>query len=327
MLFQKRQNDNEGVFISTVGSHFTLLKAAPVTRVSLFKNGSKVFESIMWQGMSLKNIPFDNIYISSDVIQDITIWAGQQPIDVQEPSIRQQTIRADQVFISNGINTLLENDPARVIARVECDKDIWIGGENMAVVLGTPQNARRYKAGQEFEIRAYGHVNCYISDTAQAVLFDNDGSVSNVAVPWEYGTVRTRTELENLGVPYFDIEIPARMAGVPFKLKVLLQFDEGVTAHGSKLFITQGDPTTEALDNTGFVSGGVSPGTYEYEGNQHLKWPNGLSVGVHRVFMVDETTSAGYTAGQTVGTRFLKVWTENNVFALAGTCQVMQERG
>ena len=199
MLFQKRQNDNEGVFISTVGRFFSLLKAAPVTRVTLYKNGSKVFDSVMWQGMSLHNIEFDNIYIHSDVIQDITVWAGHEPVDIQEPSLRQQTIRADQVFISNGINTLLENDPARVIARIECDKDIWVGGENMDVVLGTPQNARKYKAGQEFTIEAYGNINCFITNDAEAVLFENTELLSNVAVPWEYGAVRTRTELENAG--------------------------------------------------------------------------------------------------------------------------------
>jgi len=325
MLFQKRQNDNEGVFISTVGRFFSLLKAAPVTRVTLYKNGSKVFDSVMWQGMSLHNIEFDNIYIHSDVIQDITVWAGHEPVDIQEPSLRQQTIRADQVFISNGINTLLENDPARVIARIECDKDIWVGGENMDVVLGTPQNARKYKAGQEFTIEAYGNINCFITNDAEAVLFENTELLSNVAVPWEYGAVRTRTELENAGVPYFDVEVPQRMDGVEFKVYAILEVLADNQTIQPRLYYTVGDPTTEELSDFGWASGGP------YNNGRTFTWDDTstsvtLSAGVHRFFLVDESTSYA-SKGDPANTRFHKVWTENNVYALAGTCQVLVERG
>jgi len=320
---------NAGIHAQIVGkaTDFFLLKCVVGTRAIFFNQGSEKMNTEVWQGMSLSGFNYDEVHIFSDQNQEVILWSGETPFDFSPQTERQKTIRAEQAFISNGIQKLLDYDPNRLTARIECDKDIWVGGENMGVVLGTPQNARKYKAGQEFEVTAYGDVNCFIANDAEAVLFEQaSGSAGAVAVPWEYGRNRTRTELENLGAPYFDFEVPARMAGVPFKIKVQIEIDEGTTSQGLKLFITEGDPTTEPLTSTGFTSGGASAGIVEYEGNQHLQWPNGLPVGVHRVFMVDETTSAGYVKGQEVGARFLKVWTENDVFALAGTCQVMTER-
>lgn len=331
MIFETRLTEREMlVEINQYGKSIHILKAAPVTRISVFNGGTKVLDTVVWQGMALGGIEFDQIIVTSDTPQEIAIWAARTPFDFKQVSTRQQTIYGEQKFIGNGIYPLLENDPARIIARLECDNDIWIGGQDLRVVEGVVQNGRKYKAGQEFELTAYGDVNCWITDSAEAVLTDNPNDEVCRVVEYGYQRKMTRTQLENLGIPYFDIDIPARMAGVPFRINVLVEFLPGTTKSGLNCYITKGDPSTEETVETGWVTGGVSPGVVEYEGNQHLAFPDGFSKGAHRVFMATNKKGLGGeddgVDGDESTVKILKMWTNNDVWALGGSVQIMQER-
>ena len=327
MIFENTLKESGELYeINWEGTSFHVLKAAPVTRAVIYHQGSKLIDTVVWQGMSLNNIRFDKIVISSDSPQDIAIWAGRVPFDFKEVSSRQQTIMGTQSFIGNGVHELLTNDPSRIIARIECDSDIWIGGPDLEVIQGVVQNGRKYKAGQEFELTAYGDVKCWITDNAEVELFKNDGTIQNIAIPWQYGRVLARTELENLNVPYFDVVVPPRMDGVPFAIHVQVEHLAN-TGSGVKLFYTKGDPSTEALGNLGWVSGGP------YDAGEINEWqgveaalPNGLSAGAHRFFMVDESSTNGKAEGELADTRFNRIWTDNGIYAIGGICQIMQER-
>ena len=322
MIFESGNLPEGEVFeVNQYGRSIHVLKAAPVTRIRVYMEGSVVMDSVVWQGMSLNDIEFDKVTLVSDTPQELAIWAGKVPFDFKQVSTRQQTILGSQKFIGNGVYSLLENDPSRIVARLECDNDIWIGGQDLSVIEGVVQNGRKYKANQEFELSAYGDVKCWITDTAEQELFKNNGTVMNGVMPWQYGRNLTRSQLESLNVPYFDLIVPSRMDGIPFRMGAEVEYlvEQQGTA---RLFYTVGDPTTEELDSVGWSSGGPFHGVYV--------WPSSaeqtLSAGAHRFFMVEENGAAGQVDGDVANSRFNRVWTDNEVYAIGGIVQIMQER-
>lgn len=322
MIFESGNLPAGEVFeVNQYGKSIHVLKAAPVTRIRVYMQGSVVMDSIVWQGMSLNDIEFDKVTLVSDAPQELAIWAGKVPFDFKQVSTRQQTILGSQKFIGNGIYNLLENDPSRIIARLECDNDIWIGGQDLQVAEGVVQNGRKYKANQEFELTAYGDVKCWITDTAEQELFKNNGTVKNGVMPWQYGRTHTRSELESLNVPYFDLIVPSRMDGVPFKINVVLEYL--VEQSGAPLlFYTVGDPTTEELRDYGWSSGGPFYGEVAWSGASGIA----LSSGAHRFFMVEQSGVDGQVDGDVANSRFNRVWTDNEVYAIGGVVQITQER-
>ncbi|MGA4608468.1 hypothetical protein [Pseudoalteromonas maricaloris] len=308
--------------IDAVGSHIHVLKSHAGTRIIAYKNGTEVINTEVWQGMSVYRIHYDKVQLFTQRQQEVSLWLGDTPFDYKEISTRQQTIVGEQKFIGNGINELLNNDPSRILARVECDKDIWIGGEDLKVTNGFVENARRYKAGQEFEMKAYGRVLCYITDDATAPLLETQTRLGEY--DWTYGEVLTRSKLMTANIPYVDIYIPPRMGGVPFSIDAELEAVATPTraSYDPRLFITEGDPSTEQLIKYGWISGGHGM----EQGDKKILSTGSeitLSSGIHRVFLVDHGSDSN--TGTESWMAFNSLTTDNEVFAIAGTCQLLKE--
>ncbi|MCG7551955.1 hypothetical protein [Pseudoalteromonas sp. Of11M-6] len=309
------------VEINRVGRYFHVLKATQETVVKLIKNGNAVLETRVWQGMSLHNVEYDRIEVVAPS-QEIIVWVGNVPFDFKEVSNRPRTLRGEEKIIGNGIQTLLDDDPSRIIARVEMDSEFWLGGEDLKVINGVVQNGRRYKAGQEINIEVFGQVNCWITDDATAPLMTTPKRLGEYE--WSYGEELTRSKLMAAGIPYVDVYIPRRMDGIPFSIDVEL---EAVAppprpSYSPRIFITEGEPNTEKLIEYGWVSGG-----HAMEQGDKKVWEGSsekpFSWGYHRVFLIDHDSDA--VTGAESWLAFNRLSSDNAIFAIGGTAQITTE--
>ncbi len=321
MIYQTYTGEFGFTEINKAGRYFHVLKATQDTVVKLINNGNVMLNTKVWQGMSLHNVQYDRIEIMAPN-QEIIVWVGNVPFDFKEVSSRQKTLRGQEKIIGNGIQTLLEDDPSRVIARVEMDSEFWLGGEDLKVINGVVQNGRRYQAGQEINIEVYGQVNCWITDDAKAPLMTKQ--VRAGEVKWGYGKSWTRSELMAANIPYVDIYIPPRMNGVPFAIEAEIEaLDEPTRAgYTPKIFITEAGPDTEKLIPIHWIGGGhameVGDKKILYTGNERV-----FSSGFHRVFLADE--GGGYVTGTQSWFSFNRLSTNNAIFAIGGTAQITTE--
>ncbi|MEQ3528726.1 hypothetical protein [Pseudoalteromonas sp. XMcav11-Q] len=321
MIYPTHTGEFGFVEINKAGRYFHVLKATQDTVVKLIKGGSPVLETRVWQGMSLHNVQYDRIEVSAPN-QEIIVWVGNVPFDFKEVSNRPRTLRGEEKIIGNGIQTLLDDDPSRIVARVEMDSEFWLGGEDLKVINGVVQNGRRYKAGQEINIEVYGQVNCWITDDAKAPLMTVPKRLGEYK--WAYSEVLTRSKLMAAGIPYVDIYIPRRMDGIPFSIDVELEA-VAVPTRGSyspRIFITEGEPDTEKLIEMGWYSGG-----HAMEQGDKKVWEGvterAFSWGYHRVFLIDHDGDA--VTGTESWIAFNRLSSDNAIFAIGGTAQITTE--
>ncbi|MEZ7206437.1 hypothetical protein [Pseudoalteromonas sp. DY56-GL79] len=324
MIYQTHTDKFGFIEINMEGRFFHVLKATQDTYVKLMNKGHNVLATHIWQGMSVNSVKYDRIEITAPN-QEIIVWVGDMPFDFKEVSNRQRTLRGQEKIIGNGIQTLLDDDPSRIIARVEMDSEFWLGGEDLKVINGVVQNGRRYRAGQEINIEVYGQVNCWITDDAKAPLMTEQMRAGEVK--WEYGKSWNRSELMAANIPYVDIYIPPRMNGVPFAIEAEIEVLDEPTrgSYSPKIFITEAGPDTEKLIPLHWISGGhameIGDKRVLYTGSEKV-----FSSGFHRVFLTDEGAGGeGYVTGTQSWFSFNRLSTNNAIFAIGGTAQITTE--
>nr|2VVE_A Chain A, SPIKE PROTEIN P1 [Corticovirus PM2]2VVE_B Chain B, SPIKE PROTEIN P1 [Corticovirus PM2] len=251
----------------------------------------------------------------------------------QEQTTKSRDVNSFQIPLRDGVRELLPEDASRNRASIKSPVDIWIGGENMTALNGIVDGGRKFEAGQEFQINTFGSVNYWVSDEEIRVFKEYSARA-------KYAQNEGRTALEANNVPFFDIDVPPELDGVPFSLKARVRHkSKGVDGLGDytsisvkpAFYITEGDETTDTLIKyTSYGSTGSHSG-YDFDDNT-LDVMVTLSAGVHRVFPVE--TELDYDAVQEVQhdwydesfTTFIEVYSDDPLLTVKGYAQILMER-
>jgi len=334
MRITKIVNAGEIVDVHQVGRELAIIKAGNGLRVEGFDHqGVKVLDTEIYQGDNLSGLNCVLLRFVSSIEQEFIIWYSNFKYKFEKQSDRVRNVLGYSVPLRHGVNKLVAEDPARVNTKITSPIDIYIGGDNMVSGNGIVTNGRKFAANETFDLSNYGDVFYWVTDDASRIF-------KEYATRAKYAQNNGRTALEANGVPYFDIDVPPELDGVPFNIKARVRHkSQGVDGLDNytnisvkpALLITQGDETTETLlryDSYG--STGAYPG-YEFN-DKTLDVMVTLSAGVHRVFPVE--SELDYDATQEVGhdwygdsfTTFISIYSDDPLLTVKGYAQVLEER-
>ncbi|MGS0496834.1 hypothetical protein ACU8V4_06345 [Pseudoalteromonas mariniglutinosa] len=324
------------VDVHNKGSELAIIKASSALRVRGFDGyGNPVLDTELFQGDSLSGVECVLYQFAADVTQDFIIWSGNFEYKFNKQADRVRDVRGYEVALRHGVRKLINEDPARVRAKMTAPVDMWVGGSNMVAGNGIVSNGRRFAANETFEVESYGDVFYWVTDESQKIFKEYTERA-------RYAQNNGRTALEANGVPYFDIDVPPELDGVPFNLKAHIRHkSRGVDGLAENdftnisvrpaFYITVGDFTTEELiEYSSYGKTGIHNGTGTDD--ETLDVNVTLGAGVHRVFPVetvldgDSTTVAGHEWYGDSFTRFIKIYSDDQVLTVRGYAQILEER-
>ncbi|PLT23512.1 hypothetical protein [Pseudoalteromonas sp. MelDa3] len=335
MKIKKIIKQGEIVDVNQAGRELAIIKAGNGLRVMGFDvNGSKVLDTDISQGDNLSNLNCARLQFESEIDQIFIVWFSNFKYKFEKQADRVRAVRGYEVPLRHGVNLLMNEDPARINAKISADVDIYIGGDNMTSNSGLVTNGRLFKKEESFDLQIYGDVYYWVSDEAGRIFSGDKGRIKYA----QQGA--GRSALEQNGVDFFDIDVPNALDGVPFNLKAIINHkSKGVDGLGNwtnisvqpAFYITVGDQSSELLKKyDGYGSTGTHNG-HEYE-NQTLDVSVTLSAGVHRVFIVesmldnDAVTEVGHDWYSLSFSSVRKIYSDDPLLAVKGYAQVLEER-
>lgn len=330
--------------INRVGSSFAVIRAQKGLYVRMFdENGRVTLDSELSQGVNLRKAHYVRIVLFAEQSMSVEVWVGNQEYDFTPQVSRAAKIKSYTMSTKAGVNKLLSYDPPRLRALIKSPIDIWLGGEEMESQFGVVKNGRKFVAGEEIEIQNFGDIYYFITDENRRVFVGERVQLPHVNTePSTSGyKVRTRSELESNGVPYFDVFVPAELHNLPIIFEIkdreirLYDESESNVMYKPTLAITVGDVKTESLkiynydrrSGTSFGApttdtGSVSGGTISVS----------MSSGFHRVFLfqgypISQSASQNGQVEYSMSSLYIdEVSTLNNALVTFGDVQVMEER-
>ncbi|WP_341219966.1 hypothetical protein [uncultured Pseudoalteromonas sp.] len=291
MLLKRTIAAGETDVISKTGKNITLLRIESGCRLALSLGGVKVIDTEVHQGMSLSDIRFDQILITSQTEQLVELWAGDIKFTTEpDGSKRPATFKMYKKHIPNGVNELLNIDLQRTSAKISGNQDMYIGGDNLENDSGEIKNGLLLLKGEQIELTAYGKLLATWTDKVGRLLAEN---LVLKYVKASLGFEKTNSDMVALGVPYIDLYYPDDVDGVALNYKMVFKRNNENDSgdYSPRMLITVGSPDTEALEHISFFNGTGSGAKAE---ETHER-PFATSSGPHRIFFFDY---GGY--GQTV---------------------------
>ncbi|QZO12611.1 hypothetical protein [Pseudoalteromonas piscicida] len=332
--------------VNQSGRTFSVIRAQLGLRVKLFNSAGEVLlDSEVEQGLNLKDVRYDYLYLVADRDMRVTIWVGNHDYNFTPQSDRAAELNSYTVATRPGVNKLMSFDPPRLRAMIQAPFDIWIGGDDMTGDYGSVKNGRLFRAGAEIELTNFGDIYYFISAENKRVFQPQSIQLPYVVRYLNYNNDRpyTRSQLEGESVPYFDVFIPDELDNVPFDLQIddtvrtYPWTETGGGPYEAGIYATVGDISTETLtlfkyDRSVQTSKAATP-----EGDTN--WPYGdktlsvtLSKGWHRLFMAcvsaPKTIAAenGHANFTPSVMHFESVFTNQDALLSLGDVQILEER-
>jgi hypothetical protein len=213
MLITRKLTAKVSDFLDKVGKSFKLIKCSGSAYVEFSLKGRKVLETKLRQGMSISDVNFDRVIITSDIAQLIEYWAADYVLDFKLSSPVANQVLCQEAFIGEGIQEMLPLDESRRRAVIVSDTDIYIGSNGFNVINSEATSAILLEANKELIVTSSAQLNAYHSESLERNFVTQP--FSNIRFIAE-GVTPTATYLNSNNAHYVDVKIPPELDGVPF---------------------------------------------------------------------------------------------------------------